>query len=302
MIAHRGASKAAAEHSLEAYEQAIDEGADGLECDVRMTLDGHLVCVHDRRIERTSDGWGAVSSKTLRELHLHDFVTWAEGPKMTSREARIASLRARALQPVSVRSARLADATRAGATRAGAPGADSPRASDRVLTLSRLLELVVSTPRPLKLAIETKHPTRYAGLVEREVVEQLRHFGLHRTPKPDRTSVQVMSFSAQAVRRMRALAPVIPSVYLMDRIPVRMRDGFLPFGATIAGPGVDILREYPGYVAKVQKRGGQVHVWTVDSREDVELCLELGVDAIISNTPAAVRGYMADWAARGATG
>src|SRR4051794_41221963 len=54
VIAHRGSSLAEPEHTLRAYVRAIDEGADALECDVRLTADSHLVCVHDRRVNRTS--------------------------------------------------------------------------------------------------------------------------------------------------------------------------------------------------------------------------------------------------------
>lgn len=43
---------------MAAYRQAIADGADALECDVRLTADRKLVCVHDRRVERTSDGRG----------------------------------------------------------------------------------------------------------------------------------------------------------------------------------------------------------------------------------------------------
>lgn len=274
VIAHRGASAIAAEHSLEAYERAIDEGADGLECDVRMTLDGHLVCVHDRRIDRTSSGYGAVSSKTLRELVHHDFVTWASGPKLTARQATFAKLKTRV--PVRIQDPELEMDLRRGT----------------VLTLDRLLELVVDTQRPLLLAIETKHPNRYAGQVERAVVERVRHYGLHRTPRPDRHRVQIMSFSAQAVRRIRNLAPVLPTVFLMERVPIRMREGLLPFGSHIAGPGIDIIRAHPGYVDRVHRAGGQVHVWTVDQEADIDLCRRLGVDAIITNRPGPTRLHL----------
>jgi glycerophosphoryl diester phosphodiesterase len=53
VVAHRGASGERPEHTLAAYELALQEGADGVECDVRLTRDGHLVCVHDRRVVRT---------------------------------------------------------------------------------------------------------------------------------------------------------------------------------------------------------------------------------------------------------
>ena len=61
VIAHRGASAARPEHSLAAYCLAIESGADGLECDVRLTRDGHLICIHDRRINRTSTATGATA-------------------------------------------------------------------------------------------------------------------------------------------------------------------------------------------------------------------------------------------------
>jgi glycerophosphoryl diester phosphodiesterase len=69
VFAHRGASAAHPEHTLAAYQQAIADGADGLECDVRLTRDGHLVCVHDATIDRTSNGTGRVSRLSLAELN-----------------------------------------------------------------------------------------------------------------------------------------------------------------------------------------------------------------------------------------
>ncbi len=76
VVAHRGASADRPEHTLAAYELALQEGADGVECDVRLTRDGHLVCVHDRRVDRTSTGRGLVSDMTLAELQRLDFGAW----------------------------------------------------------------------------------------------------------------------------------------------------------------------------------------------------------------------------------
>ncbi|MFJ2835780.1 MULTISPECIES: glycerophosphodiester phosphodiesterase [Nocardia] len=75
VVAHRGASAARPEHTLAAYELALEEGADGVECDVRLTRDGHLVCVHDRTVDRTSDATGLVSELTLAELRDMNFGT-----------------------------------------------------------------------------------------------------------------------------------------------------------------------------------------------------------------------------------
>jgi glycerophosphoryl diester phosphodiesterase len=76
VVAHRGASAERPEHTLAAYELALQEGADGVECDVRLTQDGHLVCVHDRRIDRTSTGTGLVSEMTLAQLRKLDYGAW----------------------------------------------------------------------------------------------------------------------------------------------------------------------------------------------------------------------------------
>jgi tol-pal system protein YbgF len=76
VVAHRGASADRPEHTLAAYQLALEEGADGVECDVRLTLDGHLVCVHDRRVDRTSTGTGLVSGMTLAELKQFDWGAW----------------------------------------------------------------------------------------------------------------------------------------------------------------------------------------------------------------------------------
>ncbi|MCU0301125.1 MAG: hypothetical protein MUF35_05910 [Candidatus Nanopelagicales bacterium] len=269
VFAHRGASAERAEHTLAAYELAIAQGAEGLECDVRLTADGHVVCVHDRRIDRTSDGWGVVSTKTLDDLRRRDFGSWAEEEPRPSR------------LPLRDRRA----ARRGPHWQDAAPVADPAEA---ILTLPTLLELVTSTARPVRLAIETKHPTRYAGWVEEAVVDQLRHFGLVAPPRGDVPRVVLMSFSAQAVRRFRTLAPGLPRVFLMDRVPLRMRAGELPFGAGIAGVDIAILRLHPGYVGRVHTAGRRVYAWTVDEPGDVALCRSLAVDAIITNRPAAV--------------
>ncbi|HEX7826628.1 MAG TPA: glycerophosphodiester phosphodiesterase [Mycobacterium sp.] len=76
VVAHRGASAERPEHTLAAYQLALNQGADGLECDVRLTRDGHLVCVHDRKVDRTSDGTGLVSEMSLAQLRELDYGAW----------------------------------------------------------------------------------------------------------------------------------------------------------------------------------------------------------------------------------
>ncbi|TXS57768.1 glycerophosphodiester phosphodiesterase [Streptomyces sp. t39] len=249
VVAHRGSSEDAPEHTLAAYRKAIEDGADALECDVRLTADGHLVCVHDRRVNRTSNGRGAVSALELADLAALDFGSWKDA--------------------------------------AESPDWKDPSLTS-VLTLERLLELVADAGRRVELAVETKHPTRWAGQVEERLLSLLGRFGLAAPASPEESPVRVMSFSARSLHRIADAAPTIPTVYLTQFATRRVREGRLPAGARAAGPGIRIVRSHPGLVERLHAAGHQVHVWTVDDPGDVELCMRLGVEAIITNRPGQV--------------
>ena len=219
VVAHRGSSSARAEHTLGAYRQALEEGAEALECDVRLTADGHLVCVHDRRIDRTSNGRGILSTLELAELNELYWGSWRdtwedfEDPEMPDRD------------------------------------------KSQILTLRRLLEAVAAVDRRVEVAIETKHPTRYAGLVEVKLIEALDRYGWARPRHGATSPARVMSFSWMSLRRCLEMAPRLEMVYLMDRVPLRFRDGTLPLGDSIAGPSMDIVLAHPEYVEKVHAAG-----------------------------------------------
>jgi len=68
VIAHRGGAGLWPENTIYAFEHASELGVDVLELDVRATADGQLVVIHDERVERTTDGAGAVSALALAEL------------------------------------------------------------------------------------------------------------------------------------------------------------------------------------------------------------------------------------------
>ncbi len=68
VIAHRGASADAPENTLAAFQLALEYGADGIELDVMLSLDGQLVVIHDDTVDRTTDGSGRVRDMTLKEL------------------------------------------------------------------------------------------------------------------------------------------------------------------------------------------------------------------------------------------
>lgn len=72
VIAHRGNRAHAAENTLEAFQQAVDLGADAIEFDVRITRDGVPVVIHDPDVDRTTDGHGLVASLTIAEVRQLD--------------------------------------------------------------------------------------------------------------------------------------------------------------------------------------------------------------------------------------
>jgi glycerophosphoryl diester phosphodiesterase len=249
VVAHRGASHDIAEHTLGAYVKALEVGAQGVECDVRLTADGHLVCVHDRTLRRTTATKGLVSTMNLAELDELDFASWKNPWAELDDES---------------------------------PDAD--RDAGRVLTLRKLLETVADYDRRVEVAIETKHPTRYAGLVERRLVELLADFGWTGADSPAR----MMSFSYNAVARVRKLAPRLPVVMLVEKAhhwPVlrpMVGDDW------IIGPGIKELRDHPGLGRHLVKEGREIHVWTVNTEADLDLCLGLGVTAVITDNPGLV--------------
>lgn len=73
VCAHRGFSTVAPENSMPAFGAAVAMGADEIEFDIWPTSDGELVSIHDRNLERVSDGTGLVTDHTLAELEKLDF-------------------------------------------------------------------------------------------------------------------------------------------------------------------------------------------------------------------------------------
>lgn len=254
VVAHRGASAHKAEHTVAAYALAIEQGADGLECDVRLSRDGHLVCVHDRTVNRTSSGRGVVSTLTLERLSELDYGSWHPGMPESADDL---------LRP--------------------------PDEAERgVLTLESLLDLVKAHPG-VKLFVETKHPVRYGGLVEAKLIAMLARYGMARPKSKEDSQVLMMSFSSRAVRRVRGHTDTLPTVLLLGQLSVTRWDGDLPPYADYTGPGVHILRNDPEYVERARRHGHETYVWTVDEPDDVTLCAKLGVRFLATNSPAATR-------------
>lgn len=72
IFAHRGASAHAPENTIPSFELALAHGADAIELDAKLTVDGQIVVFHDTTVDRTTDGTGRLAQKTFAELRSLD--------------------------------------------------------------------------------------------------------------------------------------------------------------------------------------------------------------------------------------
>ncbi|MET4902448.1 glycerophosphodiester phosphodiesterase family protein [Paenarthrobacter sp. CC6] len=275
VYAHRGASAAFAEHTRAAYLKAIADGADGVECDVHLTRDQHVVLLHDANLDRTSTGTGPVSEHTLEELRSLDFSSW--------------------------KGARIPDAYGG--------------VADQFLTLPELLDILRGAGREIGLAIELKHPSPYGLKLEERVIAVLEQEGWSAEESwLENIQISFMSFDSDSVKRLLQSVPGRHICQLVDDFTVQeirqeLGLGFLTGGAVanvmkaaqedaervldegqvgIAGPGIDYVREHARNVQRWLEAGRTFRVWTVDSEKDVALCQGLGIQEITTNKPAQV--------------
>ncbi|MET4619175.1 glycerophosphoryl diester phosphodiesterase [Arthrobacter sp. 2762] len=275
VYAHRGASAAFAEHTRAAYLKAIADGADGVECDVHLTRDQHVVLLHDANLDRTSTGTGPVSEKTLEELRALDFSSW--------------------------KGARIPDAYGG--------------IADQFLTLPELLDILRGAGREIGLAIELKHPSPYQLNLEERVLDVLLSEGwTPGESRLENIQVSFMSFDSDSIQHLLKKVPAQHICQLVDNFSVqelRQELGLGPITAGavanvmkatqleaerildhgevgIAGPGIDYVREHARNVQRWLESGKVFRVWTVDSERDVALCQGLGIHEITTNKPAQV--------------
>lgn len=275
VYAHRGASAAYAEHTRAAYLKAIADGADGVECDVHLTRDQHVVLLHDANLDRTSTGTGPVSEHTLEQLRSLDFSSW--------------------------KGARIPDVYGG--------------VADQFLTLPELLDILRGAGRDIGLAIELKHPSPYGLKLEERVLALLEEEGWSpEESRLENIQISFMSFDSDSVQRLLESVPGQHICQLVDDFTVQeirqeLGLGFLTGGAVanvmkaaqedaervldegqvgIAGPGIDYVREHARNVQRWLEAGRIFRVWTVDSEKDVALCQGLGIHEITTNRPAQV--------------
>ncbi|MEX2610420.1 MAG: glycerophosphodiester phosphodiesterase [Gemmatimonadota bacterium] len=203
VIAHRGASAYAPEHTFAAWDLALAMGADYLEPDLQMTADGVLVVLHDATLERTVRGpagacTGPVIERTLAELAGCNAGSWFN--------------------------------------EAFPDRARPAFAAEPVPTLEAVLARYAGRTR---FYVETKHPEEAPGM-EEALLALLDRFDLRRRAGRD-WSVVIQSFSAASLAKLHAADPTLPLVQLTEHgraDPAAVADyaiGIGPYHADVTG-------------------------------------------------------------------
>lgn len=256
VIAHRGASWDAPEHSFAAWDLALEQGADWIEQDLQMTADGQLVVLHDDSLDRTARGpaadcAGLVREKLLGQLRRCEVGSWfnAEYP----------------------------DRAKASYVGAGIP------------TLDSVLTRYAGRAR---FYIETKNPADAPGMEDSLLAVLRRHRLVGRGA--DEGRVMVQSFSAASLTRLHALEPRLPLVQLWDDdIPA---DSLAPLLDRVRryavgfGPARRLVSQR--LVDAAHARGLDVHPYTVNAEPVMSALLALGVDGMFTDRPAALRALL----------
>lgn len=253
VIAHRGASWDAPEHSFASWDLAVEQGADWLEFDLQQSAEGRLVVLHDETLDRTARGRltecrGAVRERTIEELASCDVGVWfnAEHPERAS--------------PAFV-------------------GA-------RIPTLDEALARYAPRER---LYIEIKNPDEAPGMLD----SLLAALGRHRMRTADalRRRLLVQSFSSKALVALHAKAPDLRLVQLLeDPIPADSLDARLAAIARYAvGIGPSRRLVSARLVERAHVAGLVVHPYTVNDSTVMTYLLGLGVDGMFTDRPGLLR-------------
>jgi glycerophosphoryl diester phosphodiesterase len=270
LIAHRGASGYAPEHTMAAYQLALDQKADFVEPDLAITRDGVLICLHDDSLERTTN---------VEELF----------PDRYSRET---TGRNHAKQWLAN------DFTLAEIKQLDAGSWFNPKfAGLRVPTFEEMVSLVRGKAG---LYPELKSPplyTRRGVDMVKVFVDAVRKHGLDRPESLRTTPVIIQSFDEASVRRSASELPGIPRVFLTsdDKDVTDPRLQELARFATGIAPDKRVIERHPDMVRRAHAAGLTVTSWTF--RADVKIAFPsvgaemahylytLGIDALFTNNP-----------------
>jgi len=272
LIAHRGASAYAPEHTLAAYQMAIDQKADYVEQDLQITKDGVLVCLHDLTLERTTNVEEVFPERFVREQ--------SNGPE--------------------VKHWYVSDFTLSEIKRLDAGSwFDRKYRGARVPTFQEAIDLIRGKAG---LYPETKEPEVYGRRgfdMEQLVVDILKKNKLFEWGSDTKTPVIIQSFSPASLQRLREYKSRLPHLLLIsDQTSEYLREGGMPKVLNFAnglGPAKEILAGNPTLVKRAHALGLSVTPFTFRNgdiggfgslREQMVFFLrQLDVDAVFTDNP-----------------
>eukprot|EP00927_Polykrikos_kofoidii_P030414 TRINITY_DN26157_c0_g1_i1.p1 TRINITY_DN26157_c0_g1~~TRINITY_DN26157_c0_g1_i1.p1 ORF type:complete len:291 (+),score=29.35 TRINITY_DN26157_c0_g1_i1:206-1078(+) len=253
--AHRGASMKAPENTLASFRQALQDGADGVELDVHLSRDGHIIVIHDHDVRRTTDGSGNISDLSLEEIIRLD-----AGSKYS---AKFAGERVPTLQ--NVLSLVLNWPT--------------PR---RVLIELKGSFSGLPTPIRLMLRCFRVGSPSYANLPS-SIAAALAPY----SAEVDAGRVIVQSFHKPYLDELRNLAPSLSLVYLSISSSAGWLEAEDIQGSSLGFSGVAIRHASLSEegMARIRAHHRLVFAWTVDSDAALRRVCNLKVGGIITNVP-----------------
>jgi glycerophosphoryl diester phosphodiesterase len=272
LIAHRGASGYAPEHTLASYQLAMDQHADFVEPDLAISKDGVLVCLHDDTLERTTNVKDVFPDRYSRES-----AGRGGARQWFANDFTVAELKQ----------------LDAGSWR------DAKFAGQRMPTWEEMVAFVRRTPGT-GVYPELKSPPLYTkrGLdMVKIFVDSVRTMGLDRPESLRDLPVIIQSFDEPSVRRVAVELPTIPRVFLtekdVDVTDERLR-ALAAFASGIA-PEKHVIARHPDMVARAHAVGLTVTAWTFRAdektaygsvREEMSQYLYgWGLDALFTNNP-----------------
>ena len=260
VIAHRGASGSRPEHTLAAYELAIEQGADFIEPDLVLTKDNVFVARHENEISETTDVADHPEFATRRTTKTIDGVAMTGWFTEDFTLAELRTLRARERLPQ---------------LRAGNRAYDGQQP---VPTLAEVIALAkratAATGRTIGIYPETKHPTYFAAIghpMEQRLVGELRAAGWDRADAP----VFIQSFEVNNLKALKQLTSIRliqlmndaggPADHAVDSYAAMATPAGLKAVATYAwgiGPNKVLVGRGKPLVHDAHDAGLRVHPWT----------------------------------------
>lgn len=258
--AHRGASKEAPENTLAAFRRALEAGADGVELDVHLTVDGEVVVIHDATVDRTTNGRGHVATMQLEAIRALDAGTRHSATFAGERVPTLGEVLELVL---------------------GWPG--------RRRVLIELKGPFSGILRLAQLAVRlTGHSApHYAGLADAVAARLAPHRAAVLEGR-----VVAQSFHRPYLDELHALLPELQLLYLSPLGWLETED--LGRGdSKLAGIAVRHTGLSKEKICRLRKSHSIIFAWTVDSESDIASMMALGVDGLITNRPELVIDMLA---------